>query len=94
MTRHIINIAIVVILMSVPPVLVTAWSMAASARLSAAETAEKAAPDEIALAQEANEAYCTADLKKILRRCSKAAASSEDAPVGAVNPSTPRASPP
>lgn len=49
-----------------PTVLVRGWMGSAADRLVEAEAS--AAPQQVAVAAEANEAYCTPELKKILRR--------------------------
>jgi outer membrane protein OmpA-like peptidoglycan-associated protein len=57
-----------VIALAVPPILVGSWVASAEERL---EVVESGAPDEapaVATASAANESYCNADLKKVLRR--------------------------
>ncbi len=51
-----------------PALLVDHWISAAKGRLDEAEQRDEAAPEQVAVAAEANEAYCTPALKKILRR--------------------------
>ena len=55
------------VLLLVPAILVVAWTGGAEARLEAAEQAADEQP-EVAVAQAANEDYCTPDLQRILRR--------------------------
>jgi len=57
-----------IVLLMLPAVMVTAWTRAAGARLADAEAQAAAEPAAVAVAAAANEEYCTADLKKILRR--------------------------
>jgi outer membrane protein OmpA-like peptidoglycan-associated protein len=57
-----------IVLLVAAPILALSWVSSASDRLSEAEQAEKASPTQVAVAQEANEAYCTPELKQILRR--------------------------
>ena len=57
-----------VLLLVMAPILTLTWVSSASDRLSEAEQAEKASPTQVAVAQEANESYCTPELKQILRR--------------------------
>ncbi len=52
----------------IPVFLILSWTGAAEQRLDDAETDRAETPDRIAVANQANEAYCTPDLKKILRR--------------------------
>ena len=54
-------------LAAVPVVLVGLWIGSAKARLAAAEVEQEEAPA-VAVAAAADEAYCNADLKKVLRR--------------------------
>ncbi|MDH5675935.1 MAG: hypothetical protein OEZ06_27675 [Myxococcales bacterium] len=65
--QRIIAIAAATFLLLLPVVLVSAWTRAAEARLAQAEAEEAEAP-QVAVAAQANEAYCTPALKKILRR--------------------------
>lgn len=51
-----------------PMLLVHSWAAAAAERLKEAETQRAKEPAQVAVAAAANEEYCTADLKKILRR--------------------------
>jgi outer membrane protein OmpA-like peptidoglycan-associated protein len=64
------GIAIVVgmALLILPLALVLSWMGNAEARLSQAEASTSGAPPAIAVAAEANESYCTPELKQILRR--------------------------
>jgi len=55
-------------LMALPVVLVSTWINSAEARLTEDEQAAAAKPPQVAIAQEANESYCTPELKQILRR--------------------------
>jgi outer membrane protein OmpA-like peptidoglycan-associated protein len=55
-------------LLALSPLLSTLWIRSAGARRDEAELAEQKAPTEVALAAEANESYCTPELKQILRR--------------------------
>ena len=57
-----------IFLLIATPILALAWIGSAEKRLTEAEAAEKASPTQVAVAQEANEAYCTPELKQILRR--------------------------
>jgi len=57
-----------VVLLMLPAVLVSSWTGAAAARLEEAKVQAAAEPAAVAVAAAANEEYCTADLKKILRR--------------------------
>jgi outer membrane protein OmpA-like peptidoglycan-associated protein len=61
-------IAIGALLLLLPAVLVRAWTSAAEQRLAEAEAAAQAQPAQVAIAAEANEAYCTPGLKQVLRR--------------------------
>jgi outer membrane protein OmpA-like peptidoglycan-associated protein len=56
-----------IILALLPTVMAVSWEKQAAQRLTAAELTPANAP-EVAVAQEANEAYCTPELKQILRR--------------------------
>lgn len=67
--NRIASVAVAVVLLLLPVVLVRAWASAAADRLAAAEAAEQADPGaQVAIAAEANEAYCTPALKQVLRR--------------------------
>jgi outer membrane protein OmpA-like peptidoglycan-associated protein len=57
-----------IVLLVLSPVLVLSWVSGASSRLEGSEKAEQASQTEVAVAQEANESYCTPELKQILRR--------------------------
>jgi outer membrane protein OmpA-like peptidoglycan-associated protein len=57
-----------ILLLVAAPILTLTWVSSAADRLAEAETAEQASPTQVAVAQEANEAYCTPELKQILRR--------------------------
>ena len=63
-----ISLVLAVVLMILPAVLVRAWSSSAGTRLKEAESAPKDAAQQVAVAAEANEAYCTPALKQVLRR--------------------------
>jgi outer membrane protein OmpA-like peptidoglycan-associated protein len=67
MTRW-LPIAVAAVLLSLPAVMVRAWTSAAKQRLAEAEAAASAQPAQVAIAAEANEAYCTPALKQVLRR--------------------------
>jgi outer membrane protein OmpA-like peptidoglycan-associated protein len=67
MSRGIIA-GLAVVLLLLPTLMVRAWIGSAAVRLAEAERAADAEPEQVAVAANANEAYCTADLKKILRR--------------------------
>jgi len=54
--------------LTLPAVLVHKWSHAAGARLAEAEAIAADQPPSVAIAAEANEQYCTPELKQILRR--------------------------
>jgi outer membrane protein OmpA-like peptidoglycan-associated protein len=57
------------VLLVLTPILALSWVHGAKGRLEESEQAEKASPgQQVAVAQEANEAYCTPELKQILRR--------------------------
>jgi outer membrane protein OmpA-like peptidoglycan-associated protein len=56
------------ILLLLPAILSTTWIHSAEARLKQAEQEAANSQEKVAVAAEANEAYCTPDLKKILRR--------------------------
>jgi outer membrane protein OmpA-like peptidoglycan-associated protein len=66
--NRIASIAVAVVLLLLPAVLVRAWAKSAESRLEQAESAAQDAPAQVAIAAEANEAYCTPALKQILRR--------------------------
>lgn len=57
-----------VALLFLSPVLVLSWVHGAGERLVESERAEAEKPTEVAVAHEANESYCTPELKRILRR--------------------------
>jgi outer membrane protein OmpA-like peptidoglycan-associated protein len=57
-----------IVLLVTAPILALTWVSSAADRLSEADKAEQASPTQVAVAQEANEAYCTPELKQILRR--------------------------
>lgn len=63
-----IAIALGVALVILTPALAMTWMNSAEARLAEAERAERPDAPAVAVAQEANEAYCTPELKQILRR--------------------------
>jgi outer membrane protein OmpA-like peptidoglycan-associated protein len=56
------------LLLILPAVLVSSWIGSAEARLAETERAASNNPPAVAVAAEANEAYCTPELKQILRR--------------------------
>jgi outer membrane protein OmpA-like peptidoglycan-associated protein len=65
---RLIAIVLAVVLLVLPAALVMTWTSSAEERLVESErTASKSAPA-VAVAAEANEAYCTPELKQILRR--------------------------
>ena len=55
-------------LLLIPAVLAVQWTSEAAARLREAETVQGEQEPQVAIAAEANEAYCTPELRKILRR--------------------------
>lgn len=55
------------LLLLLPTLLIATWMSSAKARLAEAEASATGAP-QVAVAAEANEAYCTPELKQILRR--------------------------
>jgi outer membrane protein OmpA-like peptidoglycan-associated protein len=55
-------------LLLLPALLVCIWTARAKTRLERAEVEMAEQSEQVAVAREANEAYCTADLKKVLRR--------------------------
>jgi len=63
-----LTVGLGVALTALPAVLVSVWINSAEARLVESEKAESSKPPKVAVAQEANEAYCTPELKQILRR--------------------------
>src|SRR5262245_4255830 len=67
MTGTVIRGVILFALLILPTVLVASWMSAASQRLKEAELSQSGG-DKVAVAAEADETYCTADLRKILRR--------------------------
>jgi len=54
--------------LTLPAILVHKWTHTAAARLAEAEAVAAEQPPTVAIAAEANEQYCTPDLKQILRR--------------------------
>jgi hypothetical protein len=66
--NRILALAAAVVLLLLPAVLVRAWTRAAEQRLAESEAAAQAQPAQVAIAAEANEAYCTPGLKQVLRR--------------------------
>jgi outer membrane protein OmpA-like peptidoglycan-associated protein len=56
------------ILVLLSPLLVVLWVSRAESRLEESEKAAEHSTTEVAVAQEANESYCTPELKQILRR--------------------------
>ena len=65
---RIVSIVIGVVLLILPAALVVSWIGSAEARLAESEKLASDNPPAVAVAQEANEAYCTPELKQILRR--------------------------
>jgi outer membrane protein OmpA-like peptidoglycan-associated protein len=61
-------IALGIVLLVLSPALTIGWVSAAGSRLKESEAAEKQSQTEVAVAHEANESYCTPELKQILRR--------------------------
>ena len=55
-------------LLLLSPILALSWVHGAGVRLVESEQAEAQKPTEVAVAREANESYCTPELKRILRR--------------------------
>jgi outer membrane protein OmpA-like peptidoglycan-associated protein len=66
--KHIVFYAVSAVLFLIPVILVISWIGDAAERLEGAEVTEQASPQKVAVAAQANEAYCTPALKKILRR--------------------------
>ena len=66
--NRIASIAVAVLLLLLPVALVRAWTSSAEKRLVAAEAAAQNQTEQVAIAAEANEAYCTPALKQVLRR--------------------------
>jgi outer membrane protein OmpA-like peptidoglycan-associated protein len=64
---RIITAVLAVALLALPAVLVGSWTRAAEARLAEAQATADEQPA-VAVAAQANEAYCTPELKRILRR--------------------------
>jgi outer membrane protein OmpA-like peptidoglycan-associated protein len=67
MTRT-ISLLLALAMLLLPAVLVRAWTQSAKARLASAEAAAAGKPAQVAVAAEANESYCTPELKQVLRR--------------------------
>ena len=65
--KHVAVLALGLALLLLPAVMVTGWVVQAKRRLETSEAPENAAPA-VAVASRANEAYCTPELKQILRR--------------------------
>jgi outer membrane protein OmpA-like peptidoglycan-associated protein len=65
---RIISICIGVVLLILPGSLVVGWIGSAEARLEASDKLASENPQQVAVAAEANESYCTPELKQILRR--------------------------
>lgn len=57
-----------IVLLVLSPILALTWVHSAKGRLEESEQAEKANPSQVAVAAEANQSYCTPELKQILRR--------------------------
>lgn len=71
MTRAVgtpIAIVLGIVLWVLPAILVMTWVGSAEERLLASESASSPSPPAVAVAAEANQAYCTPELKQILRR--------------------------
>ena len=68
MRRSAIGAVVAVGLLLVPTILAVSWVNRAQARLKSIEDAEADQPAQVAIAQNANESYCTPELKTILRR--------------------------
>jgi outer membrane protein OmpA-like peptidoglycan-associated protein len=66
--RLIAALAIAVLLLALAPILTTTWISSAEDRLEELEAAESGNAPAVAVAQNANEEYCTPQLKQILRR--------------------------
>lgn len=65
---RVISIILGIILSILPAALAVSWIGSAEARLAESERATAEHPPAVAVAAEANEAYCTPELKQILRR--------------------------
>jgi outer membrane protein OmpA-like peptidoglycan-associated protein len=65
---RIVSIVIGVVLLILPAALAVSWIGSAEARLTESEKLASDNPPAVAVAAEANEAYCTPELKQILRR--------------------------
>ena len=65
---RIATIVLGALLLLLSPLLVLVWVGSAKSRLATSEQTEKQSTTEVAVAQEANESYCTPELKQILRR--------------------------
>lgn len=65
--RHVLTIGLGIVLIALPVLLIATWINSAEARLEESEATAKKAP-QVAIAKEANESYCTPELKQILRR--------------------------
>jgi len=63
-----VSLVLAVVLLILPAIMVRAWSGSAGTRLQQAEATAKDASQQVAVAAEANEAYCTPGLKQVLRR--------------------------
>jgi len=63
-----ITIGLGIVLIALPVLLISIWTNSAQARLVESEKKARDKPAQVAVAQEANEAYCTPELKQILRR--------------------------
>lgn len=63
-----ISIVIGVVLLILPAALTVSWIDAAEERLAEQERLASESPPAVAVAQEANQTYCTPELKQILRR--------------------------
>ena len=57
-----------IVLLLLPAVLVIIWASSATARLEREEVASSQSPEQVAVAAQTNETYCTPELKKVLRR--------------------------
>jgi outer membrane protein OmpA-like peptidoglycan-associated protein len=67
MIKWVIHVALGAVLFVIPVVLVTVWVLSARSRLAEAEASASSEP-QVAVATAAEEGYCSADLKKVLRR--------------------------
>lgn len=68
MGRAVVVAVLALVALTLPMILVTSWVGAASSRLSDADAEAAGAEPAVAIASEADEAYCTPALRTILRR--------------------------